>query len=252
MNTPTNQGAFFGDAKLKNFYENRVLGHQKADEIVQGKYWENGKGCALGCTVHSDKHLDMAKKLNIPLPIVYLEERIFERLDNTKAKEFPLAFIQAIRTGADLSLVTAKMMLFILLEVLQYVGEDEKSETATKSVIGLYERLIAGDSPAQSEWSAAAADANYAVVRAADANYAAYTAAYASVYASAYADARAADVADVAAAAAAVRAAAAAVRAAEAAARATARAAAHTTYKEFYTELKDKFLEILAEAPLAA
>ena len=48
--------AFHNDPSIKEKYLTRVQAHYKADEIIQGKYWENGKGCAVGCTIHSSDH----------------------------------------------------------------------------------------------------------------------------------------------------------------------------------------------------
>ena len=36
---------FHGEQSVKDKYIKRVKAHAKADEIVQGSYWENGKGC---------------------------------------------------------------------------------------------------------------------------------------------------------------------------------------------------------------
>jgi hypothetical protein len=47
---------FHGRLSIKKKYVARVRGHRLADQIVKGKYWENGKGCAVGCTVHSASH----------------------------------------------------------------------------------------------------------------------------------------------------------------------------------------------------
>ena len=44
--------AFHGKPELKQFYVERAIKHREADEIVQGYgYWENGKGCAVGCLI---------------------------------------------------------------------------------------------------------------------------------------------------------------------------------------------------------
>jgi len=48
--------AFHNDQEIKNKYLTRVKQHQAADEIVKGQYWEEGKSCAVGCTVHSNSH----------------------------------------------------------------------------------------------------------------------------------------------------------------------------------------------------
>lgn len=44
--------AFHNDKKIKAKYLARVKAHIKAGEVIKGKYWENGKGCAVGCTIH--------------------------------------------------------------------------------------------------------------------------------------------------------------------------------------------------------
>jgi hypothetical protein len=48
--------SFHSDPSIKSNYITRVAGHADADEIVKGRYWENGKGCAVGCTIHGDVH----------------------------------------------------------------------------------------------------------------------------------------------------------------------------------------------------
>ena len=48
--------AFHNDPKLKKFFIARVKAQEKADEIVKGRYWENGKGWAVGSTIHGNRH----------------------------------------------------------------------------------------------------------------------------------------------------------------------------------------------------
>src|ERR1700692_2355687 len=57
--------SFLGDKKLKSKYLTRVRAHAKADEIVKGQYWENGKGCNIGCAVHTsdNPHATWAKEI---------------------------------------------------------------------------------------------------------------------------------------------------------------------------------------------
>jgi len=49
--------AYHNKKETKKFYLDRVKAHFKADEIVKGKYWQNGKGCAVGCTIHANHFL---------------------------------------------------------------------------------------------------------------------------------------------------------------------------------------------------
>src|SRR5256885_1696028 len=85
----TDLRAFHGDLAIKAKYIARVNAHRLGDELVQGRYWESGKGCAVGCTVHKDgyenPHAAYEVELGIPRIVARLEDRIFEGLTNGKA-----------------------------------------------------------------------------------------------------------------------------------------------------------------------
>lgn len=72
--------AFLDNPKIKTKYVKRVREHYKADEIVQGYYWENGKGCAVGCTIEGNQHNRYETELGIPSELAYLEDALFEEL----------------------------------------------------------------------------------------------------------------------------------------------------------------------------
>lgn len=99
--------AFFNDNSLKQEYINRVRLHEINDEIIQGTYWENGRGCSLGCTVHEKGapkryntiHDAFESKLNMPAWLAEAEECIFERATPHYAKTFPLRFLNSIPVG---------------------------------------------------------------------------------------------------------------------------------------------------------
>ena len=116
--------AFHNDPLVKEYYFNRLNEHYQADEIIKGQYWENGKGCAVGCTVHSSNHKNYELELGIPKNIAHLQDSIFEKLPNELAKEFPLQFLSAIKVGADLKNVRNLFMIWLLTDqkygVIQY------------------------------------------------------------------------------------------------------------------------------------
>ena len=62
----SNLKAFHNNPKIKQKYEDRVKAHQKADRIIRGQYWENGKGCAVGCTIEGSQHKKYETELGIP------------------------------------------------------------------------------------------------------------------------------------------------------------------------------------------
>jgi hypothetical protein len=242
--------AFHGDTNLKQKYLERVKAHALADEIIHGKYWEEGKGCAVGCTIHGSNHSRYENELGIPRILARLEDRIFEGMPNGDSKEFPLRFLCAIEPGADLSLVWYQFAHWLLVDpedgVIQF-SKTDKTKKAINQVAELYGRAARGLRVEKHEWESAhktAAAADAAAYAAAAADAAAYAAATAdaAAYAAAAADAAAyAAYAAYAAAAAAYAAyaAAAAAYAADAAAR-----------RKAFRRQADKLIELLAAAPV--
>ena len=110
--------AFHSKSSVKAKYLRRVRAHAKADQIIHGKYWERGKGCAVGCTIHSAEHGAYETELGIPLMLARLEDTLFEGQTNGKAKTFPVRFLAAIKPGADLSTVGWKFLHWLLTEEL--------------------------------------------------------------------------------------------------------------------------------------
>jgi hypothetical protein len=205
--------AFHNDAGMKSTILAGLATHRAADEIVQGRYWENGKGCAVGCTLESirrmkgienidhSSHRTAEKETGIPQILWRLEDRIFEGLPNELAKDWPEQFTSAIRPGADLTMIWPRFALWILKEELsQYVTKRPGTAAAIAEVADLYQEWSdTCKNPTAERWlkvrktayaaayAYAAADAAaYAAADAAAAAYA-YAAADAAAYAAAYA-----------------------------------------------------------------
>ncbi len=106
--------AYHGNESKKTAILAQLQAHHDADEIVKGKYWQDGKGCAVGCTIHSSEHRQYEPLFGIPQMLARLEDCIFEGLPNDKAKGWPIRFMSAIKVGSELSLVGWKF-LYILL-----------------------------------------------------------------------------------------------------------------------------------------
>ena len=108
--------SFHSDPSIKSTYLARVAGHADADEIVKGRYWENGKGCAVGCTIHGEAHESFERELGIPRMLAWLEDVIFEGLPNRLAKTWPERFLSSIVPGRDLSPVGWQFLHWLLTE----------------------------------------------------------------------------------------------------------------------------------------
>ncbi|MBU6429257.1 MAG: hypothetical protein KGR26_09625, partial [Cyanobacteria bacterium REEB65] len=102
--------AYHNDPTIKAQYLERV----RHDQLVKGQYWCNGKGYAVGCTIHSDEHDRYETELGIPTAIAYLEDRLFEGLPNERAMVWPEEFLAAIEPGADLSRVSSQFFIWLL------------------------------------------------------------------------------------------------------------------------------------------
>jgi hypothetical protein len=109
--------AYHSDELLKANILAALAAHRESDEIVKGHYWENGKGCAVGCTIKSGDHMAYEPLFGIPVALAYLEDRIFEGLPNELAEQWPERFMSAIRVGSDLSLVQWKFLHWLLTDL---------------------------------------------------------------------------------------------------------------------------------------
>jgi hypothetical protein len=233
--------AFHNNPKIKAKYLARVRAHAKADEIIHGKYWQNGKGCGVGCTIHSADHGLYETELGIPLALARLEDTLFEGQSNGKSKTFPARFLAAIKPGADLSTVHWKFLHWLLTEELS--GRDHPTvAAAVKQCADVLVPLTKGLAVDQSAAASAASAAESA------AESAAASAARSAAWSAAASAASAAESAAASAARSAARSAASAESAAWSAAASAARSAASAAASAAYTRMADKLIELLRAA----
>jgi len=264
--------AYHNDPALRAAALDQMEAHAAADQIMPGYgYWKDGKGCAVGCLTHDPRggHATYPTRWGIPESLARLEDRIFEGLLPEEARAWPVAFLSAIPLGADLSGVTTRFLLALLVDpahgVVRHTGGGSAQQAAVMRVARLLEQKIGGAVVSTGAWREAAAEARAAAATAyaanayatyaadadaADAAYAAYAAADAAAYAAyaaAYAAAAAAAYAAAVAAADAVAAAYAAYAADAYAADATAAAR-----RSYYGWASRALLALLAAAPVPA
>ena len=108
--------AYHNDTKIKADILSQLQEHAAADQIVKGQYWQDGKGCAVGCTIHSSDHMEYEARFGIPVMLARLEDCIFEGLPNDAAKTWPVRFMSAIEPGIDLSTVGWKFLHWLLTD----------------------------------------------------------------------------------------------------------------------------------------
>jgi len=176
--------AYHNDPVIKADILAQLQAHYDADEIIQGHYWENGKGCAVGCTIYGSDHAAYERLFGIPAGLAYLEDTIFEHLPNGDAKQWPLRFMRAIVPGADLSMAGPKFLRWVLHSIaLPNAGAGAADSTAhSAAYIAVYRAAHSATNPAAR--SAADSAAYAAVYRAA--HSAAYIAADSAAWGEAY------------------------------------------------------------------
>ena len=108
--------AYHNDPQIKADILAQLAAHRAADELVKGQYWRNGKGCAVGCTLHSNDHAEYETRFGIPQMLAKLEDRIFEGMPDEQSQRWPERFMGAIEPGADLSCVGWKFLHWLLTD----------------------------------------------------------------------------------------------------------------------------------------
>jgi hypothetical protein len=151
--------AYHGSDAIKAEYVKRVIGHELADEIVKGVYWENGHGCGVGCTIHGHAHMRYEVELGIPVMLARLEDRLFEGMSPADAKTFPRRFLEVIPVGADLSLVGWKFLSWLVETTLERHAGDATRDACREAV------AVLRDKAEGKEVAAERADAAFASAR---------------------------------------------------------------------------------------
>lgn len=163
--------------------------HYDQDRFIKGTYEEyfgkdgQFKGCAVGCGVNSinklkgleiehDNHEALAKQLDIPLWLAYLQDVLFEGLPKELSDKFPLQFAKAINKGANLETIKIPILIYVLegnIETLNGIREQtdivKQSSAVNRQMIealksGNKEQIQAAKAAAKSAraaWSAAEA-----------------------------------------------------------------------------------------------
>jgi hypothetical protein len=155
--------AYHNDPAIKASILAVLKKHRLADEIVKGQYWEEGKGCAVGCTIKSGNHAEYEDQFGIPQMLAHLEDGIFEGLPNAKAKAWPEKFMIAISPGADLSFVGWKFQHWLLTDEKVNPGINHPLvKSAIADVAKIIWQLATGETVSTSAASAARSAASAA------------------------------------------------------------------------------------------
>ena len=144
--------------ELKQLWITVMQGHQDADRLSQGNWWDNGdqKGCFFGCAMQTENNpLQKAiKAMQLPAWLVHLAEAIFEGLSKDDALLFPVQLLQAIPTNTDISEVIHIIAVERLEPLIRESNSDEANK-AIKLVIGYHKNTERTEKDRKEAYSAA-------------------------------------------------------------------------------------------------
>jgi len=160
--------AYHNDKAIKAKYVNRMKAHIAADELVRGVGFENGRGCAVGCTLNKYDHKAFEAELGIPEWLARLLDTLHENTGDKVWPTFSLKFLRAIKPGQNLEPIKHHISLFILRRNRERVDGLEISASLKSQVIAATDECIACHTDSltgviePARWSAAARSAESA------------------------------------------------------------------------------------------
>lgn len=144
----------------------RAVKHRKADEIVQGKYWQDGKGCCVGCLAEVDDgaHKHLAQMTDLPEWIFHAADAIHEELPSGEYQKWPERLARAlakVRKWDDVRATKAYRVMIcteVLLHEKLWEGESY-GDAVSKSIRAVRDAQTAEELEAAAEaaWAARAA-----------------------------------------------------------------------------------------------
>lgn len=134
--------SFHNNQEIKDKYLARLRKHAELDNIIQGICWENGKGCAVGCTLEDYDHEAYEAELGIPEWLAQLEDILFEGMTSKDAKDFPILFLESIplnKTIEDFEDIKFEFLEFILDENIKKVKAIDTKESYKQELLDAQE-----------------------------------------------------------------------------------------------------------------
>lgn len=151
--------AWYGEQKLKDAALARLREHRRLDHLAQGVYFQDGRGCHLGCLTHTDSgaHEATERMFGLPQRVAYWLESVFEGLPSDRCAWWVITSTEAIPVGADLSLCHHELAAWLLgPESPSAAGsQHDLVRAAIEGMRRLHERAAAGEAITGEQWSAA-------------------------------------------------------------------------------------------------
>jgi|ERR1041385_1573357 hypothetical protein len=127
--------SFHNDPAIKQKYLARVIAHRKADNLIQGIGWKNGKGCAIGCILEDYDHSRYPQELGLPIWLAMLQDIIFENLPNKESQYWPENSLAAIPIGINVEIVRHQIAIKKLDRLIKLQNHNLENNKELKDII---------------------------------------------------------------------------------------------------------------------
>ena len=134
-----------------------LAAHRKAGNLVQRIYWNQGRGCGIGCSIHDfspgneSSHDTYQELFGIPYVLARLQDAIFEGLPYEDAEKWPERFVRAIVDGTDLTPVTDRWTLWLLTDPDSPM-KPWQDNPQIAGVAELYDKKVQGRHVSETDW----------------------------------------------------------------------------------------------------
>ena len=132
--------SYHNDPVVKLKYQARFEAHRKADDVIQGTGYDNGRGCFVGCTLNKYDHSRFPVELGWPEWLARLADSIFEGIPKSEAPQFGTDLLDAVQIGKDLEPV--KWHLAIARHKVQIERLKDNSEPYAEHVRNALQSVI--------------------------------------------------------------------------------------------------------------
>ena len=155
--------SWHGDPAIKEKYQARMRAHIEADELIRGQGWEEGKGCAVGCTFDAYDHTRGPVEIGMPEWLMRLIDVIFEGVSEERSILWPEQFLEAVPVGIDLEPVRWKLAIARHKRQLEVLTTNQEPyarqvEGALHMTIAYFEMLLSGEPESAAESAESAAE----------------------------------------------------------------------------------------------
>ena len=150
--------AFQSDPALRDAAIERLRRSASSERLAPGPLkWDGSKGSLVGCILESDDLAQWEQTLGLPQWLATTADGVAAAQGSVEAAlAFGTDLLGAVRPGADVSRVGSAVIIGVLVDANEFVGQlmdvPPELKHLSEQVQALQRRVLEGDRPAPAEW----------------------------------------------------------------------------------------------------